>query len=116
MRTLKLLSLLVLAAPIVLAQSKITDPMSQRICAGQKDTQLPAEDRPTAEESKALANCVSEDLYFGFGRAADPVMARKCAYAEMDQGETRTFSGKAILTMVYANGKGAKMIYNCHPV
>ncbi|PYP87660.1 MAG: DUF1311 domain-containing protein [Candidatus Angelobacter sp. Gp1-AA117] len=107
MHILKLILFVCMAVPILMAQSKITDPMSQRLCAEAKNTELPAEDRPTPDESKALANCVSEDLYFGFGRPADPVTARKCAYAEMDRGETRTFSGKAILTMVYANGKGA---------
>jgi len=107
MHILKLILFVCMAVPILMAQSKITDPMSQRLCAEAKNTALPAEDRPTPDESKALANCVSEDLYFGFGRPADPVTARKCAYAEMDRGETRTFSGKTILTMVYANGKGA---------
>jgi len=107
MHILKLILFVCMAVPILMAQSKITDPMSQRLCAEAKNTELPAEDRPTPDESKALANCVSEDLYFGFGRPADPVTARKCAYAEMDRGETRTFSGKTILTMVYANGKGA---------
>lgn len=104
----KFLLFSLLAFPIfVLAQTKINDPMSQRLCAEAKNTQLPAEDRPTPEEIKALANCVSEDLYFGFGHPADPVEARKCAYAEMERGETRTFSGRTILTMAYANGKGA---------
>src|SRR5947209_1814632 len=108
MYTRKLLLLASLAAPALLfAQSKITDPVSQRLCAEAKNAELPAEDRPTSEESKTLADCVSEDLYFGFGRPADPVAARKCAYVEMDRGETRAFSGKTILTMVYANGKGA---------
>ena len=58
-------------------------------------------------EEKALAKCVSADLYFGFGQPADPVKARKCAYAEMDRDAKAPIGGKAILMMVYANGNGA---------
>ena len=50
-----------------------------------KDVELPAADQPTPAEEKALAKCVSADLYFGFGQPADPVKARKCAYAEIDR-------------------------------
>jgi len=48
------------------------------------------------------------DLYFGFGRAADFVKARKCAYAELDRTEKMPLGGTAMLMMVYANGKGAQ--------
>ncbi|HSB69861.1 MAG TPA: lysozyme inhibitor LprI family protein [Candidatus Methylomirabilis sp.] len=69
---------------------------------------MPAQDRPSPEEEKALAQCVSVDLYFGFGQPADPVKARKCAYVEMEKGdEGLAFGGGTILMMVYANGKGA---------
>ena len=89
------------------SQTGLSDPGALKICAQVKDVALPAGDRPTAEEAKALANCNSEDLYYGFERQPDFVAARKCAYLEMDQGKNLPFAGKAILMMVYANGNGA---------
>src|ERR1700731_162877 len=89
------------------SQSTIADPGAKQMCASVKDVELPAADHPTPAEEKALANCKSVDIYFGFGQAADPVKARKCAYAEMDRGAKVPLGGKAILMMVYANGNGA---------
>ena len=111
MQKFKLLLLAsLLSATIVSAfcQSGIVDPGARLICAGVKDLQLPPQDQPSSDDKKALANCVSQDLYFGFGQPADPVKARKCAYLEMEQGkDDLDITGRAILTMVYANGKGA---------
>ncbi|MGZ4889391.1 MAG: hypothetical protein ACXWBH_09440, partial [Candidatus Angelobacter sp.] len=89
------------------SQSTITDPGAKQMCASVKDVELPAADRPTPAEEKALASCTSVDAYFGFGQPADPVKARKCAYAEIDRGAKILLGGKAILMMVYANGNGA---------
>ena len=72
--------------------------------------QVPSEDLPTQDDRSALASCDSADRYFGFGRAADPVRARKCAYLEReksDPGSRLVFAGPGLLTMIYANGKGA---------
>jgi hypothetical protein len=90
-----------------LAQSTIVDPGAKQMCATVKDVELPVADRPTPTEETALASCASVDSYFGFGQPADPVKARKCAYAEIDRGSKATMSGKVILIMVYANGNGA---------
>jgi hypothetical protein len=105
-----LLSGLLILAPFTpaLCQNQITDPGAKQICASVKDTEPPAEDRPTAAEEKTLANCSSLDAYFGFGQPADPVKARKCAYAEIDRNDKTPLGGRAILMMVYANGKGAQ--------
>jgi len=89
------------------SQSTISDPGALKMCASVKNVELPAADRPTPAQEKALAKCVSADLYFGFGEAADPEKARKCAYAEMDRDAKSPIGGKAILMMIYANGKGA---------
>jgi hypothetical protein len=88
------------------AQLNVMDPQTKQECERVKDVPFPEKDRPTAAEAKELANCVSEDLYFGFGQPADPVKARKCAFVEMDQQSSRPFAGKAILMMLYANGRG----------
>ena len=82
------------------------------MCAAVKNVELPAADKPTAAEEKSLANCSSLDAYFGFGQPADPVKARKCAYAEIDRGAKAPLGGKAILMMVYANGNGAPRNYD----
>jgi hypothetical protein len=94
------------------SQSTITDPGAKQMCASIKDVQLPATDKPTPSEEKALASCVSVDAYFGFGQPADPIKARKCAYAEIDRGAKAPIGGKAILMMVYANGNGATRNYD----
>jgi hypothetical protein len=100
-------SLLFAASALAVAQTGISDPGARQLCATVKDVEPPVEDRPSAAEEKALANCSSLDLYFGFGQPADPVKARKCAYAEIDRSAKVLLGGKAILMMVYANGKGA---------
>src|SRR4029077_970508 len=89
-----------------LSQTEISDPGAKQICASVKDVELPAADRPPPAEEEALAGCVSVDAYFGLGQPADPVKARKCAYAEIDRGTRTALGGRAILMMVYANAKG----------
>jgi hypothetical protein len=105
--SISLLSIFLAGFCPAFSQSTISDPGAKQICASVKDVELPAADRPTPAEENALAKCVSADLYFGFGQAADPVKARKCAYAEMDRDAKAPIGGKAILMMVYANGNGA---------
>jgi len=103
------LLVLLLTSPVLsaFAQPQIADPDTQRLCTEVKDVELPSGDRPTSEEEKALARCVSADFYFGFGQPVDPVKARKCAYVEMEKGDEHlAFGGKTILMMAYANGKG----------
>jgi hypothetical protein len=93
--------------PVAFCQSPVSDPGAKRMCAAVQDVHLPEKDQPGTEEKKALANCVSQDLYFGFGQPTDPVKARKCAYVEMEQGkDDLDIAGRAILMMVYANGNG----------
>src|SRR5215471_389891 len=87
-------------------QPQIFDPASKQICASVKDIQLPAADRPTAAEIKILAKCSSVNAYYGFGQPVDVMNARKCAYAEIDRGDKDILGGKAMLMMIYANGKG----------
>jgi hypothetical protein len=111
--TLFLLCLFLLAGSCtVFCQSTIADPGAQKMCAAVKDVELPAADRPTPAEEKALASCASLDTYFGFGQPADPVKARKCAYVEIDRGVGVSIGGKAILMMLYANGKGVSRNYD----
>jgi len=104
------LLVLLLTSPVLsaFAEPQMADPLAQRICAEVKDVELPSQDRPVPEDEKALAGCVSADLYFGLGQPADPVKARKCAYVEMEKSDGHMpFGGRTILMMVYANGKGA---------
>ena len=89
-------------------QSGVADPATRAICASVEHVAPPVADRPDASERAALAGCVAADLYFGFGRPSDPARARKCAFLEMERGEREpVIGGKALLMMVYANGKGA---------
>ena len=91
----------------VLPRLQISDPGAKQMCASVKDVELPAADRPTPAEERRIGKAAPRSmLYFGFGRPADPVKARKCAYAEIDRDAKAPIGGKAILMMVYANGKG----------
>ncbi|HET9838999.1 MAG TPA: hypothetical protein VFR84_12245 [Candidatus Angelobacter sp.] len=100
--------LLPLLSSAAFPQNQITDPGAKQICAAVKDAAPPSEDRPRPAEEKSLARCASLDAYFGFGQPVDPVKARKCAFAELDRDAKVVLGGKAILMMVYANGKGAQ--------
>lgn len=93
-------------------QDEISDPGAKKVCASVQHADVPAADRPTAADEKALAKCSSLDAYFGFNGQADPVKARKCAIAEIDRGDKAVLGGKAILMMVYANGKGVPRNYD----
>ncbi len=95
---------LLIACPISGWAQTALDPDTARICGTVKDAPFPAQDRPDADESKTLTGCVSQDLYYGFGKAPYYEKARKCAYLEMDAGNNKAFSGRAILMMIYANG------------
>lgn len=87
---------------------------SRAICARVIDAEPPVADRPTAAEAKSLKGCDSEALYYGIGLPADPVKARKCAFVEAEQlaadGFDRysPFTGRAMLSVIYANGAGAE--------
>jgi hypothetical protein len=97
------------AATAAFGQSTVSDPGAKRICSGVSGIEVPAQDQPTPEEKKSLTGCLSEDLYYGFGHPADPAEARKCAYAEIDRGkDDLDIAGRAVLTMIYANGKGVE--------
>jgi len=58
-------------------QTPMFDPGTQAVCQKVKDVAVPSAARPTADESKDLAGCRSQDLYFGLGAPRDSVMARK---------------------------------------
>lgn len=77
-------------------------------CESVAKAAIPADDEPSAAEKLKLRACDSEALYFGIDCPADFVEARKCAYAERARKKRVVLSGAAILTMLYANGKGVQ--------
>jgi uncharacterized protein YecT (DUF1311 family) len=79
-------------------------------CESLKNLALPRADAPGAANRVALKGCNSEALYFGIGRAKDPVRARQCAYLEREDpnnGWPNLFAGTGLLMTIYANGIGA---------
>ena len=92
----------------VCSQSVAQDSERPPACPQWDKIEIPPADLPTEQDGQALAGCYSEDLYFGFGRPADPVQARKCAYLERAADNDLVFGGSAMLTMIYANGKGTE--------
>jgi uncharacterized protein YecT (DUF1311 family) len=68
--------------------------------------EFPDRDRPTAAEKTALQGCNAEALYYGIRKRSDFVQARKCAFVELQTGDSPPFGGDALLMQIYANGKG----------
>lgn len=75
-------------------------------CQKYKRIPAPRGDASISALGSSAAKCDSESLYYGFDGPAQPTKARECAYRELGQG--LPFGGEAILTMIYANGKGAQ--------
>ena len=73
--------------------------------------EIPAAHVADARRAAAsLKDCDAEALYYGIGRRADPVAARRCAilHSRANDGEpTSLFDGDELLMTVYANGAGA---------
>jgi uncharacterized protein YecT (DUF1311 family) len=91
-----------------LAAEKHTQKPWQKTCDRVKNVPYPPGDLPTANEAKALKDCSSYNLYYGFTGEADPVKARLCAYKERKDSGDDPFFGAAMLMTIYANGVGAK--------
>jgi uncharacterized protein YecT (DUF1311 family) len=94
----------------VYAQQPSTDKKRKSVCDQYTRIEVPASDLPAPRDHQALASCNSYDLYFGFDHAPDLVKARKCAYIERGAGKKKpelVFGAAGMLTMIYANGKGA---------
>ena len=74
-------------------------------CAEFLKAPIPSKDINPSSDTK----CVAEDLYYGpagNGAGADPVAARACAWRERAAHVDEPFAGPAILSMLYANGRG----------
>jgi hypothetical protein len=80
----------------------------QKACEQVKNVPYPAADLPTVKDAKALKDCSSYNLYYGFVEKADPVKARLCAFGERSDLGDSPFYGKAMLMTIYANGVGAR--------
>ncbi|MEE9913723.1 MAG: DUF1311 domain-containing protein [Deltaproteobacteria bacterium] len=80
----------------------------QKICGRVKNVFYPPADLPTTGDARALKDCSSYNLYYGFVEKANPVKARLCAYGEKKDLGDSPFYGKAMLMTIYANGIGAK--------
>jgi uncharacterized protein YecT (DUF1311 family) len=110
-----LLTCLSLASPGWPSQSVAQGDARPPACAQGDKIQIPPADLPTAEDRRTLASCDSLDLYFGIDHPADPAKARKCAYLEREKHKQTgeggilegDLGGAGVLTMIYANGKGA---------
>jgi uncharacterized protein YecT (DUF1311 family) len=55
----------------------------------------------------SLEGCDAEKLYYGVGVRAEPKKARNCAMLRSQDG-SYPFDGAGLLSMIYANGNGAK--------
>ena len=104
-----LIFMLCLMAPASLAAAeKLQEEDWQKICRQVKNVGYPADDLPTARDKKALKDCDSYNLYYGFFQKADPVKARLCAFGESRDLGDSPFYGRAMLMTIYANGVGAR--------
>ena len=88
-------------------------PPVRAVCDGTASLPEPKADLPSPGEAAALKDCESAALYYGIGRPANPVAARKCAYLESRRGEGGpTLAGAPVLAMIYANGRGVRRNYD----
>lgn len=98
-----------LMAPASLAMAeKLQEEDWQKICRQVKNVGYPPADLPTAGDKKALKDCDSYNLYYGFMGKSDPVKARLCAFGESNDPGDSPFYSKAMLMTIYANGVGAR--------
>jgi hypothetical protein len=81
---------------------------AQQACLRSEALPIPQADLPTAAEAPRLMSCNSEALYYGFAGKPDYARARTCAYLERAAGNRFPVASSAILSMIYANGLGAK--------
>lgn len=80
-------------------------------CAQVAGVEPPQTDMPTPAQHQTLIGCDAEALYYGIGREADPLQARRCAFVQQSQELDRQpfgFSGSHMLMVIYANGIGAR--------
>jgi uncharacterized protein YecT (DUF1311 family) len=84
------------------------------VCATYAQIEVPAADLPTDADRQRLMDCDSVRLYFGFDKPARVVDARKCAYLQWQgvTAEKALFASAEVLTMIYANGRGATRNYD----
>jgi uncharacterized protein YecT (DUF1311 family) len=79
---------------------------AREICKQVESVTIPNQDGPTIEEREKLKECISSVLYY---EASDAVLARKCAYLQIEQGRLEgPFDGVPILMRIYANGEGVE--------
>jgi hypothetical protein len=81
---------------------------AKKVCLRSETVPIPRGELPTAAELPKLASCNSEALYYGFAGKPHYVRARQCAYLERALGDRNPISGSAVLSMIYANGVGAR--------
>lgn len=97
-----------MAHALTAAAESLREEEWRKICEQVKNVPYPPADRPTAGDAKALKDCDSYNLYYGFYEKANPEEARLCAYGEVKDLGDSPFYGKAMLMTIYANGVGAK--------
>jgi len=77
------------------------------ICKAVGQREPPAAHRPTPAQSKALAKCDAEALYYGEVGPPDYVKARLCALKDGGAADDQSvFNDDVILMQIYANGRG----------
>ena len=81
---------------------------SRALCRSLRESEPPAAHRPSPRQTAALRGCDSEALYYGIGRAADPVRARHCAFLEAEREDAPMLGGRVMLMTIYANGAGVE--------
>jgi hypothetical protein len=81
---------------------------AQQACLRSEALPIPRGDLPTTAQAPRLMSCNSEALYYGLTGEPDYVRARMCAYLERAAGNRFPIASSAILSMIYANGRGVK--------
>ncbi len=110
MRQAAVVVILALAAGAAYASNLQDDDSAahKAACLAVQDRKPPAEDRPTAAQSRVLTKCDAEAFYYGEKGPPDYVRARLCALARDPSGAPGqdVFHNDVILMQIYANGLG----------
>lgn len=77
---------------------------SRALCAALRKVDLPPVDRPDRRKEGGMADCRSDELYYGIGMKADEKAAYRCA--QLEEADTM-WGGDMMLATIYANGMGA---------
>jgi uncharacterized protein YecT (DUF1311 family) len=82
------------------------------VCDAVEGAEFPTSDLPSPQDKAQVKSGDSVRFYYGIGTPVDDVRARHAAFLERERGDELVLGGSAVLTMLYANGRGVERNLN----